>query len=319
MKNLFLLIYLFFITSFLTSSDMKIIYENERIFLNKLSEYSTSELPLNNYKKINNEGKEIYIFLENNIYILYLTKDFNLIVKNKNTNENAKVLCNTQHTYSEVKPYIKFYLDEDKMIDINYGGLPFDGELWNDTYYIDDILTAGCKIIPKNENSISILYFYYFYLGSDGDCKYITKENFHKIKNEEKNRLWFYSADKSGLLKEHEKIIETVGKPFYIYSSDSTGINEIKRKEILKENDIGVNEIRQNYRNLGLDEYLQQKSIGGIIIPITYILTVEGLEQFISEDDIFFSDNNNFNNPKAEYYYPIEKPEFIGELVIKEK
>ena len=165
-----------------------------------------------------------------------------------------------------------------------------------------------------------MLYIEYGFPAYNGDCIFLTPEIYGKINSPDKETLWTYSEDKlilSGFYMERFKCIPLIKKQFYCMRLlETAGANKLKKK-VLRDNGIKFYEIRKIYRDLGVDEWFLNESMGGIIIPITYKLTENGLEQYINRKDLYFSKIKEGTEPELEYYYPIEKSDFLSDLVIK--
>ena len=317
---LIVLLYLFSTCNF----TPKIMYEGEEEFFKKIEELSVGELPLDFFKSkiTDEEGKDIFIFLENEKYILCFNND--LLLKNKETGKAAGVLSFRNE---------KYYNEENVLLDISF----YDKDnvfhessvsssmLYNEVYVFsdemnDDILESSSKIILNEDGSITILYIEYGFPAYHGDCIFITPEIYKKINHPDKEVFWIYLADDPNKLNEYTqafKYIPLIKKPFYCMRFLSSGRGNSLRKEILRNNGIKFYEIRKIYRNLGIEEFYLKDFMGGIIIPITYKLTENGLEQYINKDDLYFSKIKEGTEPKLEYYYPIEKPDFLSDLIIK--
>ena len=309
-KTILFIIILLFIFS-LFGCTKKIMYEGEEEFLAVLDRLSKGQVPLETFETTDGDGENIYIFLKNENFILYLTEDYDLKVKEKSTGKIGEVLgkdalsahdTNIQYFYStDIHPTI-------------YGLI--DGKRWKDNFYnAAESYSSECRIISKDEN-VTILYIYYRYPGYDGDCLYLTEEAYDSLKISddlwEKDSLWFNTKERK--LVEFQNIGDIVGKYFYHYSPMSQR-PETGRIRLLKENGIGFNEIRKIYDDLGLTKYFNEVSFWHII-PITYRLSENGLEQSIDKSKVYIS--NLAEGAKVDFVYNYrdepEKPEFIGEL-----
>ena len=290
-------------------------YEGEVEFLSALDRLSKGQVPLENFKNADEYGDEIYVFLENNKYILYLTKDCDLKVKEKSTGEIGEALG--LYGYNKNTAKIKYSYGtklNPKMVNI------IDGQIWMDNLYKSEYYFSEYRIISADER-VTILYIYLSYPGYNNDCLYLTNEAFDSLKVNvdiwEKDILWFNTAEHSLRVPGYEYMGDIIEKDFYHYFPMSQN-PQIGRKKILIENDIGFNEIRQIYDDLGLTEYYNENAFGHII-PVTYRLTEKGLEQSIDKSNVLIT--NLLEGVEVDFTFTYEdeskKPDFIGDLVVK--